>query len=88
MSENITLDDLKYAQGPATIILPGSDEAQKDADGVTKPNLHRRIDQDLSELQPDQVSPDTYSLLVAGTDSYRNIKHYYHDEDSTTSEIP
>ena len=85
----MVIEDLTYGQGLAKPIEEGSDEWKKDFNvGLTKPNLHRRIDEDLAVLQPDQIQKDTYTLLVAGTNSYRATEHYYHDEDSTTSEIP
>jgi len=82
----LMIEDYKYAQGPAK--LATEEEIAKDESGITDPNLHRRIDEDLTVLQPDQVEKDTHSLLVAGTNSYRHTTHYYHDDASTTSEIP
>lgn len=83
----MAIDDLKYAQGPAKLATQA--EIDKDLEtGITAPNLHRRIDEDLTVLKPGQVEKDTHSLLVAGTNSYRHTTHYYHDDDSTTSEIP
>jgi hypothetical protein len=83
---DFNIDDLKYAQGPAKLATPA--DIDKDEIGITDPNLHRRIDEDLTPLEPEQVEKDTHSLLVAGTNSYRHTTHYYHDEESTTSEIP
>jgi len=40
------IDDIKLAQGQAK--LATEEDLQKDAAGITNPNLHRRIDQDLS----------------------------------------
>ena len=80
------IDKFKLAQGPAKLATP--DDIEKDKIGITNPNLHRRIDEDLTPLEPEQVEKDTHFLLVAGTNSYRHTTHYYHDEDSTTSEIP
>lgn len=80
------IDEFKLAQGPAK--LATEEDIEKDEEGITKPNFHRRIDEDLTVLQPDEVAKDTYSLQVSGLNSYRNTEHYYHDEDSTTSEIP
>lgn len=81
-----TIDDVKLAQGPAK--LATAEDLEKDAEGITKPNLHRRIDDDLSELEPGEVAKDSHSLQVSGVNSYRSVEHYYHDEESTTSEIP
>lgn len=40
------LADLSYAQGPAR--LASAVDISKDEDGITKPNLHRRIDNELT----------------------------------------
>lgn len=56
--------------------------------GYTKPNLHRRIDDESTPLSPEEVKPDTYELTVHGVSSYRTTTHTIHDEDSETSEIP
>lgn len=82
----VNVDELKLAQGPAK---PASaEDIEKDEEGITKPNLHRRIDEDLTVLQPDEVEKDTHSLQVSALNSYRSTTQYYHDEESTTSEIP
>jgi len=81
MSENYA-----YAQGP---VKPATaEDLVRDASGITKPNLHRRINNDLTVLGEDEVEKDTYLLTVQGTNSFRNTEHYYHDEDSNDSEIP
>lgn len=82
------IDDYKMAQGPAKPVEPGSAEEQKDEQGITKPNLHRRIDNESTPLSPEEVKPDTYELSVGGVSSYRTTTHTIHDEDSETSEIP
>ena len=56
--------------------------------GYTKPNLHRRIDNESTPLDEGEIKPDTYELTVQGVSSYRTTKSEYHDEDSETSEIP
>lgn len=56
--------------------------------GKTKPNLHRRIDNESTPLDEGEIKPDTYELTVQGVSSYRTTKSEYHDEESTTSEIP
>lgn len=53
----------------------------------TDPNLHRRIERE-PELEPQQTEPSKYKVGVFGVNSYRIIKSYYHDEESTESEIP
>ena len=87
----MSIDELKYGQGPAKLVPddPTDPEYEKDmVDGITDPNLHRRIDEDLTVLQPEQVEKDTHSILIGGTNSFRSTEHYYHDEESTTSEVP
>ncbi len=66
----------KMAQGPAVPASP--EETALDDYGFTNPNLHRRI--------PD--APPEVGVLVAGVDSYRTVSENFHDEESTTSEVP
>lgn len=68
------------AQGWADPIQPGSGEAQKDADGTTNPNLHRR-------LSSDPVYHD-YKLGVFGVNSYRVYNTDERDEESDETEVP
>ena len=75
MSENYTI-----AQGPAKLATP--EDIERDNEGITAPNLHRRIDEDLEDNKKE------HTLLVAGVNSYRNTKSCTHDEDSNISEIP
>lgn len=83
------IDDYKMAQGPAKPVEAGSAEERKDLeDGVTNPNLHRRIDNESTPLSPEEVKPDTYELSVGGVSSYRTTTYTIHDEDSETSEVP
>ena len=85
----MNINDLKMAQGPAKPVEPDSEEERKDLeDGITKPNLHRRIDNEDTPKQEGEVAPDTYNLTVCGVNSYRTTTHTIHDEDSDSSEIP
>lgn len=59
-----------------------------DNTGVTGPNLHRRLDSDNEEIEEPMIAPNTYTIGVYSTNSFRTIDHKYHDEDSTTSEVP
>ena len=62
----------EFAQGPAK--LANAVDLVHDASGITEPNLHRRINKDLSQYQADFIlfsaeddelfTPDGYSLLV------------------------
>lgn len=144
----MAIDDLKYAQGPAKIAT--AEDLAKDQAGITYPNLHRRIDDEIGSnsqifigdghtksfqiiyvrtldeiisvtvndtsvsnytLDEDIITFTTapkanativvtftftqeenecasYSLTMGGTHSYRTVGYKYHDEESTTSEIP
>ena len=77
---------LKMAQGPA--VLANSVDIDHDVAGITYPNLHRRIDNEDTPIEDDEVAPDTYDITVKGVNSYRTTNHTVHDEASTTSEIP
>ena len=70
------MDETKTAQGPAK--LATEEDLVKDAIGITDPNLHRRID---NEMSPGM----NYSLLVGGVNSYRNTEKHTTDPDS---EVP
>lgn len=66
-----------------------TDRQKKNEDlGFTHPNLHRRYKQ----IQPSdsrETAPRDYSLGVYdGIHSYRTTEIHYHDEESTTCEIP
>ena len=78
----------KYAEGyiqPATEY----DEAMDNL-GVTNPNLHRRTDITLTQQQIDagETAPRQYNIGVFNLCSYRTTRINYHDEESTTSEVP
>ena len=47
------IDNIKMAQGQAK--LATEEDLQRDAVGITNPNLHRRIDQDLSFITEEAV---------------------------------
>ena len=83
MTENIYP---KLAQGPAT---PATYvDKVHDQSGITYPNLHRRVDDEATPLDPGEVQPDQYTISVSGVDSYRTTKHIVHTEDSTDSDTP
>ena len=75
---------IETAQGFATPATQA--EIDKEAT-YTNPNLHRRIETDISPVG-EQTAPSEYSVGVFGKNSYRVVKSYYHDENSTTSEVP
>ena len=65
-------------------VTPESDpvEYQKDVDGVTNPNLHRRIDSEKT---------DEYTLVVRSKHSYRTVRRSdvsQQTEDQVDQEIP
>ena len=85
----MSYDVEKYttAHGVATTPLSPEEEA-KDVIGFTHPNLHRRVDPKIPS-DPKEVKPRSYIFGVYdGINSYRTTEISYHDEDSTTSEIP
>lgn len=55
------------------------EDIEKDEEGITDPNLHRRIATDTTS---------TYTLTIRSKYSYRTTKLNLHDEESETSEIP
>lgn len=80
------VDYPKTAQGPAK--PADNTDLNHDQVGLTYPNLHRRIDNEVTPLDPGEVAPDTYSICVSGVNSYRTTTSITHDENSTTSEVP
>lgn len=58
------IDNVKMAQGPAKPAT--AEDLQRDAVGITNPNLHRRIDNDLSFISED-VALSTENDDVIGT---------------------
>lgn len=63
-------DELKMAQGPAILATP--EEIAKETDpGYTKPNLHRRIDNDIG------VPITTEACLVVNDDEYLITENDY-----------
>lgn len=76
---------IKLTQGPAVLADEGA--LQKDRQGFTHPNLHRRIKVDRT-IGESEYLPREYELSVQGVDSYRLTKTFVHDEESTHSEAP
>lgn len=81
------------AQGPA---VPANNiDISHDRGGITYPNLHRRIDNEIpptdEEKEKGLVAPEKYTVLVSGVDSYRNVEHTIHSEEDdpeNPSEVP
>lgn len=75
-----------YTHEPAYTPLNEYDEYREKL-GYTNPDLHRRIDQEGEYEYPELFSPK-YEIGIRGIYSYRGTEHFYHDESSTTCEIP
>lgn len=74
----------KTAQG--TFRPADEEDLERDTNGYTNPNLHRRID---PSLQEGEVAEREYIIGVYDSiHSTRYTKLNYHDEESTTCEIP
>lgn len=83
---DINIDDLRTTRNVIKPLTP--QEQVKDEIGYTNLNLHRRIDPQQPE-DPREALPRSYSMGVYdGINSYRTTTIYYHDEESTTCEIP
>lgn len=72
-------------QGPAT--LADTEALQKDLQGFTHPNLHRRVRTN-RPIREDEYAQRGYEFEVRGVDSYRTTHSFVHDEESTTKESP
>ena len=87
MADEYRVDKYKTAEGVATTPLSPEDQAKDDL-GFTNPNLHRRVDPhpptDLKEVRARNYTIGVYDKL----NSYRTTEIFYHDEESTTCEIP
>lgn len=82
--EEASPEFIKMAQGPA--ILADEKALSKDKQGLTHPNLHRRIKTNTTIGEEDL--PVDYGLSIQGVDSYRSTIILSHDEESTTRETP
>lgn len=80
----ILLNTPKISQGPAKIA--DAEDLLRDENGFTNPNLHRRVET-TPPVSP-QVFSTTYTIEIESTNSYRTTQQYFHDEESTISEIP
>lgn len=75
---------IQITQGPA--VLADETALQKDEQGFTHPNLHRRVD--ATTIVPHEVAIREYDLAVRGVSSYRTTTSFTHDEESHTAEAP
>lgn len=87
MSENYP----KLAQGQA--VPANHTDKVHDQGGITYPNLHRRIDNEIPlpedpKERQGRLAPDAYDITVSTVNSYRTKKIITHLEDSEDSEIP
>ncbi len=76
----------KMAQGPATEAT--AEDIAKDEEGITKPNLHRRIDPKQPQAGSEEYKPRDYKLNVSNLNSYKQTTINTHDEDGINNEIP
>lgn len=83
----MTIDFPKTAQGVA---VPADATAiALDVHGFVNPNLHRRVDPQQPASGSEETAPRDYTIGVYdGIHSYTTETIHYHDEESTTSEIP
>ena len=90
--KDVERNDVPYphtAQGPATIVDPGSAEEDRDERlGFTHPNLHRRIDPKDENKGEYEFKARKYQLMVQGVNSYQTTTQNVHDDWSDDSEIP
>lgn len=85
--ERPNIEDYMMAHGVAKP-LSEEDKARDDL-GFTHPNLHRRVDPADPPENEKEVAPRKYTLGVYDKlNSYRTTEIFYHDEESTTCEIP
>ena len=81
------IDDYLTPTGAAAKPLT-PEEQEKDDIGFTAPNLHRRVDPQ-PPVDPRETRPREYTLgIYDKIHSYRTTDISYHDEESTTCEIP
>lgn len=82
-------DDLKFPNVPqGRSKLATEEDIVKDVNGITNPNLHRRVDAAEPEKDSDEYKPRDYSFTVHNLNSYRTTTINHHDEESETCEIP
>ena len=74
----------KTAQGQA--VPADATDIIHDQGGITYPNLHRRIDNEVTPVAEGEVKPDSYAITVSGVNSYRTIKHTTHTDTPTSGE--
>lgn len=71
-------------QGPAVKVEPGSIEESRDETGFTHPNLHRRVDPQLTDFNyPAEFKPRSYDFQIQGHNSFRTTTYNTHDENAT-----
>lgn len=66
------IEDIKLAQGQAKLAI--EEDLQRDAVGITNPNLHRRVDQDLSFIsEAVALSTDNDEIIGADAEDYISV---------------
>lgn len=87
MADQYHIDDYLTPTGASAKPLTPEEQAKDDL-GFTNPKLHRRVDPQ-TPTDPREVRPKEYTLgIYDKLHSYRTIETFYHDEESTTCEIP
>lgn len=77
---------LKMGQGPAK--LASEEDLQRDENGYTNPNLHRRSEPEDPPTGDSEVLPREYKFSIHDVNGFQTTIKTVHDEESTTSEIP
>lgn len=68
--------------------LATNEDMEKDAHGITNPNLHRRVDAKDPPENSDEVLPRDYQFSISGYNSYRKTSNHIQDENSDIVETP
>ena len=65
-----------HSAKPAT-----KEEIEKELSGYTHPDLHRRIDPQIPDInETGEIAPRDYQLGILGVNSYRTTTKYFHDD--------
>ena len=72
----------EIGQGPAQPAT--TEDLARDEVGFTNPNLHRRVDPQLTDFNYSaEFKPRSYQFQIQGYNSYRTTSIHTHDEDAT-----
>lgn len=73
-------------QGPA--VLATDADLQRDKNGYTNPNLHRRVYAKQPTADSKEVHPRKYSFMRTSVYETQTVEKFTHDDDSDESETP